>query len=268
MRGESPGASSPVATRRVDGHCIDMLPAKPIRAITLDLDDTLWPVRPALAHAERVLAQWLADRAPRTALHLTPQTRREIRERLLAEHPRRAHDLSFLRREALRSAMIAAGDDGGLAEPAFEAFLAARQRVTLYEDVVPVLAKWAVRYRIVAVSNGNADIARVGLGEYFVASVSAHEVGCAKPDPRIFLEACRRAGVAPSETLHVGDDLDLDVRAAAGAGLQAAWIRRPDLEPAPARGTGPDRATGESPDPDPRSFESMRALDAYLHPGT
>ncbi len=237
-----------------------MFSARTIRAITLDLDDTLWPVRPALAHAETVLAGWLADRAPRTAAHLSAETRREIRAGLLAEHPERAHDMSFLRREALRRALVATGEDGDLAEPAFEAFLAARQRVVLYEDVVPVLAAWSRRYRLVAVSNGNADIARIGIGGYFAASVSAHEVGCAKPDPRIFLEACRRAGTDPAATLHVGDDLELDVRAARAAGLQAAWIRRPDL--AQVRPAGPPR------DADAEPFESMGALDAHLHPRT
>jgi putative hydrolase of the HAD superfamily len=241
---------------RPRGTLIAMPLPNAILAITLDLDDTLWPVRPALVHAETVLAQWLAERAPRTALRLTPENRREIRAQLLAEHPQRAHDMSFLRREALRRALVAAGDDGDLAEPAFDAFLAARQQVTLYQDVVPVLSRWAQRYRLVAVSNGNADIARIGLGEYFTASVSAHEVGFGKPDPRIFLEACRRAGADPGQVLHVGDDLDLDVRAAQGAGLQAAWIRRADL----ARAQDP--AAGASL----QGFDSLQALDVHLHP--
>ena len=239
-----------------------MIFPNPIRAITLDLDDTLWPMRPALVHAEEVLAAWLADRAPRTAAYLTPEARREIRGRLLREHPQRAHDVSFLRREALRSALVAAGEDGALAEPAFEAFLAARQRVTLYRDVVPVLARWAARYRLVALSNGNADIVRIGIAQYFAASVSAHEVGCAKPDPRIFLEACRRVRVEPAEALHVGDDPELDVRAARAAGLQAAWIRRPDL----ARAKAQDPAQDPANDPDLPAFESIEALDSRLHP--
>ena len=37
-----------------------------IRAITLDLDDTLWPVAPTIAGAERAMQDWLGERAPRT----------------------------------------------------------------------------------------------------------------------------------------------------------------------------------------------------------
>ena len=38
-----------------------------IRAITIDLDDTLWPVWPTIARAEAALAGWLATHAPATA---------------------------------------------------------------------------------------------------------------------------------------------------------------------------------------------------------
>ena len=228
----------------------------PLQAITLDLDDTLWPVKPALLHAEQALAAWLAGRAPATAAWMSMDNRRRVREAILADHPDRAHDVSFMRHESLRRAMTEAGDDAALAGEAFEVFLEARQRVTLYHDVEPVLARWSRSYRLVAVSNGNADVRRVGLGAYFAASVSAHEIGFAKPDPRIFLEACRRADVAPAEVLHVGDDFHLDVRAAREAGLRAAWVLRADIGRA---------APAEAPDEEPR-FADLVGLDAFLHP--
>lgn len=229
----------------------------PPRAITLDLDDTLWAVAPTLVEAERVLGGWLAAHAPATAARLDAEVRAAIRRRLVAEHPGRAHDMSWLRRELLRRALAQAGDPESLAAPAFEVFLAARQQVELYPDVEPVLRAWASRYRLVAVTNGNADIAAVGLGRYFAGCVSAHEIGCSKPDPRMFEAACRLAGTDPAETLHVGDDWQLDVRAARAAGLQAAWLRRPDLRHASA---GPD-AQAET-----LAFDSLHAMDAHLHP--
>lgn len=223
-------------------------------AISLDLDDTLWPSRPVLLHAERVLGDWLAAHAPRTQAWMTPEARRAVRDRLLAEYPHRAHDVSFVRRESLRSAMEAAGDDPRLAHDAFEVFLAARQQVTLYDEVAEVLARWSARYRLIAISNGNGDITRTGIGHWFSASVSAHELDFGKPDPRIYTEACRRAGVAPGSVLHVGDDLELDVHAALSAGLRAAWLRRPDRRHPPV----------ESSPAGVRVFETLRALDAQL----
>lgn len=226
------------------------------RAITLDLDDTLWPVAPTLVAAERVLGEWLARHAPRTAAATDAATRSEIRRQVLAAHPARTHDVGFLRHEGLRIAMARAGDDPRLADDAFAAFLAARQRVAFFDDVLPVLERWATRYRLVAVTNGNADVAQVGLGAYFVGTVCAHELGCAKPDPRMFHAACRIAGCAPAEVLHVGDDPELDVIGAHRAGLHAAWVRRPQFahrHPADACGPGL-----------PPPFVDLHALDAML----
>jgi 2-haloalkanoic acid dehalogenase type II len=239
-----------------------MPPARPLLAIALDLDDTLWPARPTLVAAEEALLTWLAEHAPRTAAASTPEQRKVLRAQVLAEHPARAHDVSFVRLETLRRAFRAAGDAPVLAETAFEVFLEARQQVQCYDDVVPVLARWAERYRLVAVSNGNADVERVGLGRFFSARVSAHELDFGKPDPRIFLEACRRLDVAPSAVLHVGDDPDLDVLAARRAGLNAAWIRRPDL--AAPGGKSPDLSPGEG-GKTLQSFDSLAAIDEFLH---
>ena len=113
-----------------------------------------------------------------------------------------------------------------LAEPAFDVFFEHRMRVDLFEDALPALQFLAARYPIVAISNGNADVARVGLGEHFTASFSAHLFGVSKPDPRIFHAAAAAAGVRADEVLHVGDDPELDVLGGLGAGMQTAWINR------------------------------------------
>ncbi|MEY4862153.1 MAG: Flavin mononucleotide phosphatase YigB [Pseudomonadota bacterium] len=232
------------------------------RAITLDLDDTLWPVGPTLIAAEAELMQWLAANAPGAAACLTQEFRAATRKALLAEHPSRAHDMSFMRREGIRRALVHVGEAPSLAEEAFEVFLAARQKVNCFEDVIPVLARWSQRYRLIALTNGNADVQRVGLGAYFHGSVDAASMGCAKPDPRIFVRACELAGVAAHEVLHVGDDPHLDVRGAVAAGLQAAWIRRASF----AHRHEVDACGQEHPLP---PFADLHALEAWLStPGT
>ena len=199
-----------------------------VAALTLDLDDTLWPVRPTLVAAEKVLADWLRANAPATAHGTPPAAMLALRAQVAAEHPHWGHDLSAIRLETIRRALRRHGDDPALAEAAFEVFFEARHAVTLYDDVLPGLERLASRYRLVAVSNGNAELQRVGLGRYFAGSVSARLHGVAKPDPSIFLAACAAAGAAPGAVLHLGDDLDTDVGGALAAGLQAGWICRPD----------------------------------------
>jgi FMN hydrolase / 5-amino-6-(5-phospho-D-ribitylamino)uracil phosphatase len=198
-----------------------------IRAITIDLDDTLWPIWPTIERAEAVLAAWLLERAPATAAQWgDPKALREVRNQMQTLRPDLAHDMSALRREAIRLVLTRAGDDPALAEPAFDVFFAERQRVELFEDALPALEYLARRYPVVALSNGNADVHRVGLGQHFHAAFSAREFGVGKPDARIFHAAAESAGVAAAEVLHIGDDAQLDVVGALGAGMQVAWLNR------------------------------------------
>lgn len=204
-----------------------MLDISRIKAITLDLDDTLWPVWPTIQRAERALATWLVERAPgAAALFADPQGRKAVRAHLEQTRPEIAHDLSALRRESIRTALHRAQEDTSLAEPAFEVFFAERMRVDLFDDVLPALTALAARYPIVAVSNGNAHVGRVGLGQFFLGAVSASEYGVAKPDVRIFHAAADKACVAAGDVLHVGDDAALDVLGALDAGMQTVWVNR------------------------------------------
>ena len=141
--------------------------------------------------------------------------------------PDLAHDMSALRRESIRLLLNRAGDDPALAEPAFEVFFAERHRVELFEDALPALAvALASRFPVVAISNGNADVHRTGLGAHFHAALSAQGFGVGKPDVRIFHAGAQAAGVAPHEVLHIGDDAHLDGVGAIDAGMQFAWVRR------------------------------------------
>jgi len=61
--------------------------------------------------------------------------------------------------------------------------------------------------------------------------VYSEEVGLRKPDPEIFLHACRRLGVEAGATMYVGDNLATDVQGAAAVGMttvQALWFRADD----------------------------------------
>jgi putative hydrolase of the HAD superfamily len=132
----------------------------------------------------------------------------------------------LIRRESIRAVLAAAGADQSIAGAAYEVFWAARQRVDLYEDVLPSLRCLSRRYPLIAVSNGNSDPAATGIGEFFRGAVSAYLLGAAKPDARIFHAAAEALGVAPHRMLHVGDDFELDVMGARNAGLRTAWVVR------------------------------------------
>jgi 2-haloalkanoic acid dehalogenase type II len=197
-----------------------------IKAISLDLDETLWPSGPVIAAAEAKLHVWLEAHAPAVAAALPPPAFATFRRGLAAELPHIAHDFTALRLEAMRRALSAHGENVDLSGEALDVFLDARSEVALYADVPDALARLARRYPLIALTNGNANIERAGVGRFFTGVITAGSAGVAKPDARIFHEACARLGVAPSAMLHAGDHPDADVRGAARAGLKPAWINR------------------------------------------
>jgi putative hydrolase of the HAD superfamily len=204
-----------------------MLDISRIQAITLDLDDTLWPIWPTIALAETRLQEWLAQRAPNTAaLFASPHERHILRQAVEAGSPQRLHDLSFMRLEMIRLGLQVSDEDQGLAAAAFEVFFAARQDVTLFDDALAALQKLSARWPVLALSNGNADVQRIGIGAFFCGSVSAHDAGAAKPDARIFQAAAHRLQLPPEHILHVGDDASMDVLGALDFGMQTAWVNR------------------------------------------
>lgn len=198
----------------------------PVRAITLDLDDTLWPFAPIGLRIERVLDDWMRTHSPATATAFPPEAMRALRERVWQENPQLAHDLSALRRMTLETALRDSGGDLALLDAAYDAFYAERNRVEFYPDALDALERIARRVPIAAVSNGNADLRAIGIEKLFALQLHSREHGAAKPEASIFLAACTRLQCTPDQVLHVGDHVDADVRGAALAGLRSCWINR------------------------------------------
>ena len=215
-----------------------------IELITFDLDDTLWDTAPVIVSAELALREWLAEQAPQLG-GVPTEHLWAIREKILASEPQLKYRISALRRRvllrALREAGYAREQATQLAGAAFEVFLQARHQLDVFPEVQPTLEQLARSYRLGVVTNGNADVRRLGLAEYFQFALCAEDIGVAKPDPRLFHEALLRAGnVAPGAAVHIGDHPGDDIAGAQQAGFRAIWynpegkpwgaVQRPDGE--------------------------------------
>ena len=194
--------------------------------LSFDLDDTLWPVGPVMAAAESSMWAWLRERHCELMQGHGADSMRAVRARIAAAYPQRIHDMTFMRRRTLREMFGDHSDAQALADQAFEVFYAARNRVKFYDDVQPALRRLRERYRLFALSNGNADLNRCGLAHLFEGHVTAISAGAAKPDARIFSSLGELAGVDASQVLHIGDDPHADVVGATQAGMQAVWVNR------------------------------------------
>jgi FMN hydrolase / 5-amino-6-(5-phospho-D-ribitylamino)uracil phosphatase len=197
-----------------------------VRAIAFDLDNTLWDVEPVLVRAEARLYSWLQEHCPRITAHLSAEQMRAARLELARREPHNAHDFTYLRTAALAAHAREHGYPPGTAEQAFEVFLAARCEVSVLPDVLPGLQRLRARYRLASLSNGNAELARIGIGGLFAVSLNARQIGAAKPDRRCFEHLAQQLGLAPAQLLYVGDDPVLDVEAARAAGFGTVWMNR------------------------------------------
>ncbi len=203
----------------------------PVEAVTFDLDYTLWDLAGVIEHAEARAYEVLAREFPRVADRLGAEDVRALRGEVAADRPEIVHDVTHLRREAFRRAGVAGGYAGqeldALVERVFHAFLDARHDVVLFEDTLPLL-EWlrGQGVRVGALTNGNAEVERLGLGGYFDFALSAVDIGAAKPSHLVFEAARGRAGVIPERIVHVGDDPHSDVVGAAAFGMQAVWLNR------------------------------------------
>lgn len=211
-----------------------------ILALTLDLDDTLWPVLPALERAEQAVDDWLQQHHPQVARAWPIAAMRELRARVAAERLDLAHDFTAQRQLTLRHAFESSGIADAPVDVLWEIYFAARNQVELFPDSLPALQRIGARWPLVSLTNGNADLTRIGIDSHFRHHVCAREHGVGKPDPGIFLAAADLLGLAPGQLLHVGDDPEMDMVGARNAGLRTAWINRWDETWPATMGPPPD----------------------------
>lgn len=203
-----------------------MVPVNGIRTITLDLDDTLWEIHPVIRRAEIRLYEWLGENYPGITEMYTIEQMRILRDDIFERFPDKLHDLTFLRHTVLSEAATAAGYPEFRVDEAFAVFDEVRNDVDLFPEARPTLVALAERYTLIAVTNGNANLEKIGIDDLFDHHVSAAKAGAAKPARQIFDTAVSAGGASAAETLHVGDDPRTDIHGALEAGLRAAWVNR------------------------------------------
>jgi len=210
-----------------------------IQAITLDLDDTLWDIHPVIDDAERKLWDWLGAHYPNILDCFDREMVINLRKDVNQRYPNKSHDYRFIRRLVLKKLFSSSGYEEKFAEDAFHFFDMHRNKVKLYDGVLRTLDTLAERVKVIAVTNGNANLEMIGIDHLFHDAVYAADAGYPKPDIRIFDEAIRRSGVGTESILHVGDHPENDIVGAANAGLKTVWMN-PKLQEWPDYLNKPD----------------------------
>ncbi len=205
----------------------------PIKLLTFDLDDTLWPNMATIQCTEESLYQWFEQRHPEITQQYSINDLREKRLKLAERHQHIAHDLTALRKKSFSELSRELGynpeQEQQFIQDAFELYARERNKVSLYDDVIPTLQILKPRYRLGTVSNGNADIYRIGLGQLFDFSWSAADAGQQKPHPIVFNTLLELEQLTTDEIIHIGDDPVTDIMGAQQSGIRAVWLNRNHL---------------------------------------
>jgi len=198
-----------------------------IQAITFDLDDTLWPCAPVIAHAESVYYDWIVERYPQVGRDFQSADITALRRDIIKAEPHLFNDVTESRRRATKELLKAYGGESD-AEVALDVFWKARQKVLLYPDVLDGLATLKKHFRMGSITNGNACLVSTGIAEFFDVELAATIQLLAKPAPDMFESAFDALNVTPEQVLHVGDNPTTDIMAAQQLGCKTAWINRHD----------------------------------------
>jgi len=199
-----------------------------IKLITFDLDNTLWDNNPVLLRAEQACYDHLLSQAPLLASRYTLQDLAHLRMKMMEESPQLAAQVSKVRKRAMHKALETIHYDAAgiasLVENAFSVFHEERNKVELFEHTRPLLQALHKNYQLGSITNGNSDLEKIGIADYFSFSLSAEKVGARKPRPNIFHAALHKANAAPQEMIHVGDHHEDDISGAQQLGIRTIWF--------------------------------------------
>jgi putative hydrolase of the HAD superfamily len=199
-----------------------------VSVVLFDADDTLWDFQGAMRAALHAMLEELWTAFPgRESAGLTVDRMIAIRDRVAVELEGRVMDLAVIRMASFERALEEVGivEAGLAAELGASYFSHQVHFLRLFDDTLPALDALA-GWRLGVVSNGNADVVRLGIADRFETVVRSVDVGVGKPDPAIIEFALERFGVTPDEAVLVGDSEEADVKAARAAGIQSVLLDR------------------------------------------
>ena len=199
-----------------------------IKAVTIDVDDTLWDFKSVMRRGLQAAHDELTKLDPESARLLDIERMARIRLDVFDRLKGIETNLEKLRLEAFRESLASIGrPDNMIASRLNDIYFQNRfVDIGLYEDILPTLNALKSHFTLGILSNGNSYPDKCGLDGIFDFAVFSQDYEIEKPDPRLFEVAIEKAKCRPDELLHVGDSLESDIAGANTAGVKSAWLNR------------------------------------------
>jgi HAD superfamily hydrolase (TIGR01549 family) len=200
---------------------------QPIKAMSFDLDDTLYDNYPVIRRAEAWMHMHLRCQYPHIT-HLDHNAWLQLKRHVIHQQPSLIHDVSALRIACLTTLFLRHGyseiEANAVALAIFAQVLAVRSDFQVPAQTFTVLSQLANNIPLIAVTNGNVDTDKIGLTPFFTAVIKPGRGLRMKPYPDLFSLAAKTLAIPPQHILHVGDHLKSDVAGAISNGFMSAWF--------------------------------------------
>lgn len=210
-----------------------------VKAISFDLDDTLYSNKPVMQAIEIKMIAYFS-KLPLLQKYTTSQKIlfdtqfwSQFRRQAILKKPDLVHDVVQVRLVTYRLGFVSLGLAKDIAQQqaqaALDHFISLRSNFTVPKESEKLLADLSQQYPLIAISNGNVDTKTLGISQYFQDIYHAGwqadgRLLKQKPVTDMFTLACRHLALKPSQILHVGDCGRADIQGALRAGCQAAWL--------------------------------------------
>lgn len=200
---------------------------QPFKAISFDLDDTLYNNLPYVVQASEQLFTLINRSYPATSAWSSSQWQ-QLKHHLFTLRPELAHDTSAARYAMLHQGLLHFGyselDASQGAQLGMDCFHHHRSDFTIAPEVLAVLQKLGQHFPLVGITNGNVDAKRIGLSDVMQFVLHPGHGVKMKPHSDMFTLACRQLNIEPAQLLHIGDHPLSDIAGAKMAGCQSVWL--------------------------------------------
>lgn len=209
-----------------------------VKALILDLDDTLYDERDYVLSGFRAVVGEIARRFPRVEVGA-------LYDGMVTELD--AHGRGKVFDRALEHAGVAA--EPALVQALVQAYRDHRPTIALWPGVADVLAELTRDYRTAIVTDGLAQMQRRKVEALGVEPLVGEVLYCweheaPKPDPACYIEALRRLDASPEDTVVIGDNPGHDMAAARAIGARSIRVLTGRFAAQGDAGFAPDATAG------------------------
>ncbi|BAC24417.1 yigB [Wigglesworthia glossinidia endosymbiont of Glossina brevipalpis] len=200
---------------------------KPFKAITFDLDDTLYDNKPVIDLAEKNLVKFLIQSHPNLK-NFNHKYYKFCKSKLLLNNPCIYYDINFWRKLSIKLSLrifkINSIETNIIAKKAMKIANFWRNKVFISENTHRILNKLSKKFPLIAITNGDLDINKCNLNKYFLKIFRSGKDGYPKPFSDMYDLSAKKLKLSPHHILHVGDSLETDVFGSIRYGMQSCWV--------------------------------------------